>query len=201
MHEAEAGTTTLDDIPSWEDIEVLETAHADSQEQMDGMDDIPLDLIPPILQVADPSDKTALVTEQREDLTLQKIRDFANSTEKGYFWENDLLLHILEMDDGRIFKRVVVPKGRREGILKIAHSTPTAGHYSHNRTEKALRSVLLAWGGSRRTPVLCRMPSVPTLWEEEAAPCTSTPAPSHLNSLHEGGIRYCGTTSKITRWV
>ena len=114
----------------------------DQFQQTSPVDDV-LDLPVPEL-TEDPSDKAALIQEQQADDTLKDIRVWAAVGERGYGFVEGVLVHKATLDTGDLVSRIVVPKPRRKQILKTAHASLTAEHFSNKKTEAVLRNVLIS---------------------------------------------------------
>ena len=85
-------------------------------------------LIPPIV------DKHTLAQEQADDVTLTPLHVLAGANEKGYRYEDGILLQGEEDCLGDITSRVVVPMGRRHKLLELAHSGLVSGHFGVKKT-------------------------------------------------------------------
>ena len=86
------------------------------------------------LPCLDTTGSETLVAEQQADDTLKKVLALAQSSEKGYGFEQGVLVHYSSDELGDIIQRVVAPKGRRQQILELAHSNVTAGHFGFKKT-------------------------------------------------------------------
>ena len=80
------------------------------------------------------ADSSKLVSEQQADKSLDKVLSLAKKGEKGYGFENGILIQCTSDSLGDINLRVVVPKGRRQQILELAHSNLTSGHFGFKKT-------------------------------------------------------------------
>ena len=80
------------------------------------------------------SDKSTLVGEQVADDTLKPLHELAGRLEKGYSYRDGILVQGEEDCLGDLTYRVVVPKGRREALLVMAHSGLVSGHYGVKKT-------------------------------------------------------------------
>ena len=74
--------------------------------------------------------------EVKEDVSLGKVRAWADGKEKGYFWENGLLKHQDSDSLGELVVRLVVPKGSRGKILKLAHNH--MGHLAFKKVKQVV---------------------------------------------------------------
>jgi len=105
------------------DVDCLE------DEKEDGELDIPL--------MNKGNDRDLLVKDMREDDTLEHCRELAERCERGYKWEDGLLIHT-ETDKvlGSV-SRIVVPKSRRLDVIRIAHDG--SGHMSFRKVVEIVR--------------------------------------------------------------
>ena len=69
--------------------------------------------------------------EQKEDESLVEVRKQADARKGGYSWQ-DVHLHISGLGEECV--RIVVPRGRRNDVLKLAHSSLLGGHLSIRKT-------------------------------------------------------------------
>ena len=83
-------------------------------------------------------EKTQLIEEQSKDESLKQLRDWAKKGERGYAFDDGLLVHTLVSPAEQICKRIVVPSPRRSSLLKLAHSSILGGHFSHGKTTELL---------------------------------------------------------------
>ena len=70
--------------------------------------------------------------------TLKDHRQWAEKGEKGYTFDNGLLVHELTTPLEQVCTRIVVPRGRRAELLKLAHSSILGGHFSNSKTTELL---------------------------------------------------------------
>ena len=123
-------------------LQDTEAEYADPSPVGDSLDTKELDI--PIPEMQGSSDRDRLVEEQQQDDSLiTSIRICADKHEQGYGYHKGVLVHEEERD-GEVVLRIVVPEVRRDRILKAAHSSKMAGHYSRNKTENLLRR-LFTW--------------------------------------------------------
>ena len=81
------------------------------------------------------SDTARIVKEQKEDSSLKVLWQ---QGEKGYGFENGVLVQLTSDGvDDRVM-RVVVPKGRRQQVLQMGHSSITAGHFGVKKTHSRI---------------------------------------------------------------
>ena len=104
------------------------------------------------LRVPEPSldsgDKASLIQEQKEDPTLQKcwarVGDMKETkTARVHFVvQGELLFRIHQslVRDERVTRQLVVPKGRREAVMRMAHESIMAGHMGTRRTTDRVES-------------------------------------------------------------
>ena len=96
----------------------------------DSLRDLPEELAPT---------REQLIEEQHEDETL--IDAWKEASPGGPFRViKEMLYHISMGEDETELKQVVVPEGRRRGILSLVHHSPLAGHMGRRKTShKILR--------------------------------------------------------------
>ena len=85
-------------------------------------------------------DRGALQREQAADTTLTPLHEFAKAGEKGYRYEAGILVQGEEDCLGDMTSRVVVPQGRRQALLKLAHSGVASGHFGVKKSYAKLVS-------------------------------------------------------------
>ena len=80
------------------------------------------------------ADKGKLVAEQQSDKSLEHVLCLARKGERGYGFEDQILVHYSCDSLGDTNQRVVVPCTRRQQVLKLAHSNLHAGHFRFKKT-------------------------------------------------------------------
>ena len=75
-----------------------------------------------------------LVKEQQADSTLGKLLALGEKSEKGYGFENGVLVQRTVDCLGDEIQRIVVPEGRRLQVLQLGHSHATAGHFGFKKS-------------------------------------------------------------------
>ena len=90
--------------------------------------------------ISSDGDRGALQKEQKADLTLTDLHEYAKEGEKGYRYELGILVQEIENEVGDVTSRIVVPLGRREALLKLAHSGVASGHFGVKKTYAKLAS-------------------------------------------------------------
>ena len=80
------------------------------------------------------SDSNSLITEQQNDTTLKNLLKLAVAGEKGYCFEKGVLVQSTSDGLGDCRLRIVVPIGRRQNVLELAHSSCVAGHFGVKKT-------------------------------------------------------------------
>ena len=85
-------------------------------------------------------DRGALQREQAADTTLTPLHELAKVGEKGYRYEAGILVQGDEDCLGDMTSRVVVPQGRRQALLKLAHSGVASGHFGVKKSYAKLVS-------------------------------------------------------------
>ena len=91
-------------------------------------------------------DVVKLGEEQKSDSTLSKLWQKGENNEKGYKFDQGILVHHTSdgVDDSVV--RVVLPVSRRQQVLKMGHSSPIAGHFGVKKTHAKI-SRHFVWPG------------------------------------------------------
>ena len=111
--------------------------------------------------------RTALVAETVTDPTLAKWRALADKGEKGFSWEKDLLYQTVTTHVMEVIQLLVLPKGFRDKVLKVAHDS--MNHMGARRVTALLRQ-RFSWPGMGQDVIsYCR--SCPTCQQ-----CSKNPA-------------------------
>ena len=79
-------------------------------------------------------DREELIAEQQADATLRNVVELAQRKEKGYAFDQGILVHYSKDSLGDSCQWVVVPSSRRNNVLELAHSNPMAGHFGYKKT-------------------------------------------------------------------
>ena len=108
------------------------------------------------LLAEDDSEKQDLIRQQGADESLANIRTWAENGENGYAYQEGVLIHTVENEHGELWRRLVVPRERRNEIMRIAHSSLTGGHFSSRKTEGSLKRVFTWPGISRDAKNWCK---------------------------------------------
>lgn len=77
--------------------------------------------------------------EQREDATLSDAWDQGKAGTHGMIIEHALLFHREQLEDGKICRQLVLPRSRRDEVLKLAHDMPCGGHFSEKKTKQRIK--------------------------------------------------------------
>ena len=85
-------------------------------------------------------DRGALQKEQAADITLASLHEYSKAGEKGYRYEDGILVQAEEDCLGDVCSRIVVPSGRRQALLDLAHSGVASGHFGVKKTYAKLAS-------------------------------------------------------------
>ena len=80
------------------------------------------------------SDSNSLVEEQQADVSLKELLQLALTGEKGYSFDKGILVHSTSDGLGDRVQRIVVPVGRRQCVMEMAHSNVVAGHFGVKKT-------------------------------------------------------------------
>ena len=75
-----------------------------------------------------------LITEQQADISLKPLLALAEKKGKGYSLLDGILVHTVCDELGDDVVRILVPTGRRLGILEMAHTHMLAGHFGGKKT-------------------------------------------------------------------
>ena len=81
---------------------------------------------------------------QRYDATLANIRKKAYKDGGPYFWKEDILMREPYHVSGK--ELIMIPRVAQNKVLRMAHNTPIAGHFSRDRMLHAIRA-RLDWPG------------------------------------------------------
>ena len=128
-------------------------AEADEEKEEDAQDE--LESLPPAERDNEESEgaaeklegvltKDELSRAQRYDTTLKIIREKARVRERPYYWADNLLMRKPYYPQGKAL--VIVSAISRTQVLRMAHSTPIAGHFGRERTLQAIRE-RMDWPG------------------------------------------------------
>ena len=80
------------------------------------------------------ADRTRLIAEQQADPSLVQVLGLAQKGEKGYGFDDGILVQFNSDSLGDVNQRVVVPCSRRSSVLELAHSNLAAGHFGFKKT-------------------------------------------------------------------
>ena len=79
-------------------------------------------------------DCNSLIAEQQGDDTLKELLKLAKDGERGYCYDRGVLIQSTSDGLGDCVHRIVVPVGRRQNVLDMAHSNCVAGHFGVKKT-------------------------------------------------------------------
>ena len=102
---------------------------------------INLDKVDDGLVAFDSSDWAALVEEQKADETLKSAFSLARRGKGGYLINNGVLFQVSSYC-GQKVTSLVVPVGRRLGVIKLAHNSV---HWAANKTKQRIILSGLTW--------------------------------------------------------
>ena len=80
------------------------------------------------------SDSNSLVEEQQADVSLKELLQLAHNGERGFAFDKGILVHSASDGLGDRLQRIVVPVGRRQCVMEMAHSNVVAGHFGVKKT-------------------------------------------------------------------
>ncbi len=89
-------------------------------------------------------DREKLVRETKEDSTLETIQTFSDNKDKGYKWEDGLLVQAIISQNLDEKLLIVLPKSFRKQVLKLAHEG--LGHVG-SKTVRAIIKINFTWPG------------------------------------------------------
>lgn len=119
-----------DAVDNYDDDDSIDIIENDN-DQVLGSDAVPVDALQDLINPqAAGVDK--LAEEQKADETLSGAYRLASENKGGYFVRNKLLFHRTQLLGNNV-DRLVVPSGRREAILDLAHNV--GGHMGVRRTK------------------------------------------------------------------
>ena len=110
---------------------------------------------------------------QKDDPSLQKIREKTKTQGDPYFWKDDILMRQTYRTNGK--ELVIIPKAARMKVLQLAHNSPLVGHFGRARMLGAIRT-RMDWPGIA-TDVRKMCSSCPIC--QKAIPALLTKAPLH----------------------
>lgn len=84
------------------------------------------------------TDEIDFRAEQNSDPALRQAREKAEELDSDYVVEDGLLLHRSKTGTGEELMQLVLPTARRAGAIRVAHSTPLAGHFGRRKTTQRL---------------------------------------------------------------
>ena len=101
-------------------------------------------------------DRSTLAALQQADPTLRNARKQADGGKGHFHWEDGLLVRRKENGDSGMSSLLVLPQVCWEEVLRMAHSTPIAGHFGRKRTLSRLKS-RFDWPGIKTdVAVVCK---------------------------------------------
>ena len=83
----------------------------------------------------DDSDRQDLVHAQKADQTLKELWIAAEADNSEFLVINEVLQRQTTDQDGQKYTQIVLPVNHRQEVIKIAHSTPMAGHLGTKPTQ------------------------------------------------------------------
>ncbi|MEW8544650.1 MAG: reverse transcriptase domain-containing protein, partial [Candidatus Thiodiazotropha sp.] len=94
-------------------------------------------------QFEDISCADELATEQRNDLSLEKVRKLAKGpvtvSKNAYFYEKESIIYRAFYDKSdNVIHQIVVPKKYRQRLMQVAHDIPFGGHMGNRKTRNRL---------------------------------------------------------------
>ena len=89
------------------------------------------------------SDADSLISEQQADVSLKPLSKLADKLERGYSFQDGILVHTTSDGLGDSLVRILVPKTRRLGVLELGHTHMLAGHFGCKKTFSRMSSKFL----------------------------------------------------------
>ena len=132
--QSECNPTSLEQIFDFEDDLFLDMSAATPAAALDAWPELAAGDI----QVPLVSDISTLAEEQAADVTLVELHVQAKKLERGYSYEEGILVQGDVDCLGDVNSRVVVPIGRRQALLELAHSGLVSGHFGVKKTYSKL---------------------------------------------------------------
>jgi len=83
-------------------------------------------------------DVSALINEQKQDMTLSQCWIMAQEGKGGYVISRGLLFHNDKVEDQSVCQ-LCVPNGRRKQVMKLAHDSVFGGHMGERKTLERIR--------------------------------------------------------------
>ena len=88
----------------------------------------------PLPDLSGESGRASLIVEQQGDPSLERLMGLAEKRERGYAFDEGVLVHYTEDELADPYTRLVVPKGRRQRVLELGHCNLLAGHFGVKKT-------------------------------------------------------------------
>ena len=88
----------------------------------------------PLPDLSGESGRASLIVEQQGDPSLERLMGLAEKRERGYAFDEGVLVHYLVDELNDSVQRLVVPAGRRQKVLELGHSNLLAGHFGVKKT-------------------------------------------------------------------
>ena len=80
-------------------------------------------------------DTESLAKDQRSDISLQDLQKEAEDQTSDFVIISNVLHRKTTDQDGQAYTQIVLPHNRRAEVMRLAHSTPMAGHIGARRTK------------------------------------------------------------------
>ena len=139
--ESEAEPVPLEDIFDFPDAYFEQDPTPTPLEECSTLPEVSLVDVP--LPTIVECDSNSLIAEQQGDSTLKELLKMAKDGERGYEFERGVLVQSTSDGLGDCVHRIVVPVGRRQSVLEMAHSNCVAGHFGVKKTFSRISSKFL----------------------------------------------------------
>ncbi len=145
----QAGSTVvnLHEGSRGEECVASEEVEIDSEDELnladvEGEEDIPSEVGDEVDElkltcVKEGGDRDVLIKEVNEDVTLKSLRELADRGERGYYWEDGVLVQRCPDFTYGTVVNIVVPKSRRSKIMQLAHDK--LGHLGHKKVASTIK--------------------------------------------------------------
>ena len=135
-------------------------------------------------------DTKSLAKDQRSDLSLQDLLKEAEDQTSAFVIISNVLHRKTTDQDGQAYTQIVLPHNRRAKVMRLAHSTPMAGHTGARRTKyKIMRNFF-----GRTSPRTSRHTVV-------HASDAKRPLKRTTDSLHFKPLRLSPLHSNVVHWM
>ena len=97
----------------------------------------------PLPNLKDGSGRAVLIAEQQGDPSMKRLWELAEKRERGFAFDQGVLVHYTKDELEDATQRLVVPVGRRQQVLEQGHSSLLAGHFGTKKTYAKIARMFL----------------------------------------------------------